>query len=244
MNLVFLSVFAASLAGSLHCAAMCGAFLAAAASHGVGVRSALSAQAAYHVGRLVTYLAFGVAAGLAGGALDVAGSTVGIGRASAFVAGAVLVMTGVSALFARSDLVPLRRRAPSRLGAVLGAVLAGLRRLPALPRAFLLGLSTTFVPCGWLYAFVATAAATGDLAMAVTVMLAFWAGGVPALGLAGVGWQKVVARVGARARVVSAALVVASGVLVLGLRIQAPAQAPDGSGPTATGAAPCPLHPR
>ena len=97
----------------------------------------------------------------------------------------------------------------------LGRVLAAFSRLPAVPRAFLLGLSTTLVPCGWLYAFVATAAGTGGVVPALGVMLAFWTGTLPALVVGAFGLRGLFARVGARGRAVSAALVAVSGVLLL-----------------------------
>ena len=69
------SVFVASLLGSLHCAGMCGAFVAFA----VGIddpdaaRKRARLHAAYNLGRLVTYSVLGAIAGAIGGALDLAG---------------------------------------------------------------------------------------------------------------------------------------------------------------------------
>jgi sulfite exporter TauE/SafE len=231
-----LPVLVASLGGSLHCAAMCGPYMAAVTGFGTTGRAGPVTHAAYHAGRLATYLALGVAGGALGGALDLAGRAAGIARVSALVAGVVLVAWGVSALVVRRGLVRLRRRAPSRLGSVLGVVLARLARLPALPRALALGLSTTLVPCGWLYAFVATAAGTGGVLPALAVMLAFWLGTLPALVAAGLGLRGLFARLGERGRTVSAVLIAASGILLLGLRLDAPR--PE------VAAASCPLHPR
>jgi len=240
-----LPVLLASVAGSLHCAAMCGPFLAAVAGDGSHGRSGVASHAAYHVGRLVTYAALGGVGGLVGGAVDGAGIAVGIGRISALAAGLVLIVYGVSAFVPRSGLVRLRRRAPSRLGAVLGRVLAAFSRLPAVPRAFLLGLSTTLVPCGWLYAFVATAAGTGGVVSGLGVMLAFWVGTLPALVAGAFGLRGLLARVGARGRAVSAALVAVSGVLLLAWRVEAasPFAGKAASAPGAAAPASCPLHP-
>jgi hypothetical protein len=105
----------------------------------------------------------------------------------------------------------------------------------------MLGLSTTLVPCGWLYAFVATAAASGSFVSGVSVMAAFWLGTVPALLVAGVGIGKLVARFGAHARAATASLTVAAGVLVLVLRVAGPLPASAASNPSAP--ASCPLHP-
>jgi uncharacterized protein len=116
------------------------------------------------------------------------------------------------------------------------------RDLPVVPRAALLGLSTTLVPCGWLYTFVAAAAASGDVASGFGIMAAFWLGTVPALVVAGVGVGKLVTRFGAQVRAATASLTVAAGVLMLVLRAAGPA--PAFAAPTAKDVpVSCPLHP-
>ena len=246
MNSYWIPVLIASVGGSLHCAAMCGPFMAAVTGFGPGGRAGPATHAAYHFGRLITYVALGAAGGLLGRALDLAGSAAGVGRVSALVAGSILVVWGLSALVARRGLLTLRRRAPSRLGSLLGRSLAWLGRFPPVPRALLLGFSTTLVPCGWLYAFVATAAGTGSVLSALGVMLVFWIGTLPALLAAGLGLRSLFARLGARARTVSASLIAISGVVLLGVRIDVPrlVASSDSTSSPGTGAAPCPLHGR
>jgi sulfite exporter TauE/SafE len=197
------------------------------------------------VGRLLTYLGLGATAGLVGTALDLAGDGAGIGRASAVVAGVLLVVWGLAAMAPSTPLVRIRRRAPRRAGALLGRVLVRIRALPSVPRAALLGLSTTFVPCGWLYAFVAASAASGSVDGALVVMAAFWLGTLPALLVASIGLGALTRRLGDRSRAVSASLVVVSGVLLLALRATA-APPPDAPAtePRPSHAAPCPLHAR
>jgi uncharacterized protein len=242
MNTLLLPVLLGSLAGSLHCAAMCGPFAAGLGSFARAGRGAYAAHAAYHFGRLLTYLVLGGSAALLGQVLDLAGKTAGVSRVSAIVAGALLVLFGLSTLAHERGLLRLRRSAPQRLGTLLGAVFARVRDLPVLPRAALLGLSTTLVPCGWLYAFVATAAASGSFASGAGIMAAFWLGTVPALVVAGVGVGKLVARFGTHARAATASLTVAAGVLVLVLRAAGPIPANAASSPSVA-AASCPLHP-
>jgi sulfite exporter TauE/SafE len=244
VNSYWIPVLIASVGGSLHCAAMCGPFMAAVTGFGPNGRAGPATHAAYHLGRLITYVALGAAGGLLGGALDLAGSAAGVGRVSALVAGSILVAWGVSALVARRSLVTLRRRAPTRLGSLLGSALGWLGRFPPLPRALLLGFSTTLVPCGWLYAFVATAAGTGNVLSALGVMLVFWVGTLPALLAAGFGLRGLLARLGARARTVSASLIAVSGIVLIGVRIDVPrlVTSSDSTAQTETRAAPCPLH--
>jgi len=242
MSPFFVPVLVASVAGSLHCAAMCGPFVAAVAGFAPAGRGGYAAHAAYHLGRLATYLVLGGAAALAGQALDLAGKAAGFASVSAVVAGGLLVLGGLSALASNGGLVKLRRHAPKRFGTVLGRWLGRIRGLPRVPRALLLGLSTTLVPCGWLYVFVATAAAAGRFEAGAFLMFAFWLGTLPALVAAGVGLQKLVATFGAHARTASAALAVAAGVLVLSLRAAAPPGV-DVTGGSPKAPASCPLHP-
>ena len=53
------------------------------------------------------------------------------------------------------------------------------RERPPVARALLLGLFSTLLPCGWLYAFAVLAAGTGGPWTGMLVMAAFWAGTVP-----------------------------------------------------------------
>jgi sulfite exporter TauE/SafE len=240
VNLIALPILLGSLAGSLHCAAMCGPFVAAVAAPTPGARTSAGAQAAYHGGRLSIYLALGAVAGLLGGALDLAGSAAGLGRVSAVIAGVVLVLWGATQFFPRPSLLRLGRRATPRLGSLLGAVLVRFRSFSPASRALVLGFSTGLVPCGWLYAFVATAAASGHVASALGVMFAFWLGTVPALLATSLGLRGLLSRFGRHARTASASLIVLSGLSLLALRL---GSAPAGSHEpgAVTMPVPCPL---
>jgi sulfite exporter TauE/SafE len=242
MNALLWPVLLGSVAGSLHCAAMCGPFAASVGGFARNERGGYTAHAAYHAGRLLTYLTLGGTAALLGQALDLAGKSAGVSRVSAVVAGALLVVFGLSTLAQDRGLVTLRRRPMLRLGTILGHVLSRMRDLPVVPRAALLGLSTTLVPCGWLYAFVAAAAASGEVVSGVGIMAAFWLGTVPALVVAGIGVGKLVKRFGAHARAATASLMVATGVVVLVLRAAGPVPG-DAATDTAKTPASCPLHP-
>jgi sulfite exporter TauE/SafE len=48
-------------------------------------------------------------------------------------------------------------------------------------RVAILGLSSALLPCGWLYAFVVTAAGTGSAMRGALVMGVFWVGTVPVM---------------------------------------------------------------
>ncbi len=179
---VLLGLFVAGAAGSaLHCVPMCGGFVlgqvadrmtrlpAGALCEWRRVRT--GALVPYHLGRLTTYAGLGAVAGAAGGAMT----------RLPWLGGMLL---GVAALlFAAHALrLPGLARAPagwSRL--VTRAARRG-------GDGYLLGVALGFLPCGFLYAALATAAAGGGAAFGAVAMLAFGLGTAPALiavGIAG-----------------------------------------------------------
>ena len=99
MTALLLTVFVASVVGSLHCIGMCGPFVAFySGADGSGGARRLFSHAAYSGGRLLTYAVFGIAAGAVGAALDVAGSLAGFQRIAAIIAGVTMILWGVFAL--------------------------------------------------------------------------------------------------------------------------------------------------
>jgi len=218
------SVLAASVLGSVHCGAMCGGFVAAYAGEGALPRGErLLAHGAYNGARLVTYLGLGALAGFAGRALDLAGRAVGVAHVAAVVAAAVLVVSGLMALRPPGRLVALKRGPKTRLGSMLGRWLLRFRGAPPVTRALALGFSTTLLPCGWLYAFAALAAATGSAAGGALLMGVFWLGTVPlllGLGMSLDGVGRRFANVLSRLRPV---LILGVGTVTLLSRIELPA---------------------
>jgi sulfite exporter TauE/SafE len=250
-TLGYLAIAGASLVGSAHCAAMCGGFVAAYAgnSGGSAPERALS-HAAYNGGRLVTYAALGAVAGALGAALDLAGRAAGVAQIAAVATGIVLLVTGAAGFAPRPRLVKLRSRAPNRSGGLLSRVLLRARGQRAPIRALLLGLFTTLLPCGWLYAFVAYSAAAGGAGAGALSMAAFWLGSLPVMLGVGVSLQSLSARLLQRLPRFRSALLLLAGVLTLVFRFQGPALASPGETqrtPAATGSAlpaatDCPYH--
>lgn len=187
-----LPIFVASLLGSVHCLGMCGS-LVALASGTARDGKLLRAQGAYHGVRLVAYVLWGVLAGAAGSALDLAGSALGLGRSAALVAGVLMAFWGARTLVrlwrpqVGGALVQLTSsRSSGGLGKLSTRLLARLSERSDLARGALLGLLSALLPCGWLYAFVLGAAATASPLYGGLVMATFWSGTVPLL--LGWGW--------------------------------------------------------
>lgn len=172
------SVWVAALLGSVHCAAMCGGFVCAITTPGRAVAS----QAAWHLGRGAAYVVLGLAAGLLGRGLESTLDASGVRHSAAFAAGALLVVRGIRELWAPA---PARPHRPAPWSHLVARGIRAVRALPLIPRALLVGAFAALLPCGWLWAFVTTAAGTGQPWLGALVMLAFWAGTVPLL--AGVG---------------------------------------------------------
>ena len=211
------------LGGFGHCVAMCGPLVGAlgiSAPPGIPARRALLPQLAYHLGRITTYGTIGAVMGLVGSFVNVAGRLAGWQDVVAVLAGALMVAMGLGAA-GQSLWVK------SAEGRLAGRVLGAVRRLAgheAPLRAYPLGLVLGFLPCGLSYSAFAAAAATGHPARGMALALAFGAGTLPALLLAGA----VVSALSARARGVlyraGGLLVALLGVLFVlrGLRIHVP----------------------
>jgi sulfite exporter TauE/SafE len=245
----WVSVFAASLAGSVHCAAMCGGFVAAyAGNEGQGAARRAASHVAYNGGRLVTYLALGAAAGAVGRALDLAGSALGLAHVAGIVTGVVLLVTGAMALAPRARVVRLGTGPARGLASRLTPLFQRFRAKPAVIRALVLGLSSTLLPCGWLYAFAAFAAATGGALSGAWLMSAFWLGSLPVMLGLGVSVQGVTRRFGRYLPRLRPILILVVGVFTLLSRLQLPAFAAGKQSPAAAAHVPttsdCPCHRR
>jgi sulfite exporter TauE/SafE len=221
--LAWSGIVLASAAGSVHCAAMCGGFVAAYTNGGEqrGVR--LVAHLAYNAGRLVTYSVLGASAGALGSALDLAGRAAGVAHAAAIATAVLLLVSGAAGLAPRTRLVKLERRVPRPFTRRIAAVFAQFRDKPPVVRAALLGLSTTLLPCGWLYAFVALAAASGSAFEGALTLSAFWVGSVPVLLGVGVSLRALGQSAWGRLSRLRPSLVIAVGVITLFSRLQLPA---------------------
>jgi sulfite exporter TauE/SafE len=164
-------VLLASIAGSLHCAAMCGGLSLAAGG------GSLSSQWAYHVSRGGVYILLGAWAGQTGQAW--------------FSNWEWRPLQWISMVMLLGVLVLLRV-----FGSRLATSLAqrGFRRKSAI----LIGLSSVFLPCSWLYSYVFLAGASGSGRVGAGLMLAFWLGTLPALLGTRILLQGILAKLGIR----------------------------------------------
>lgn len=214
MLALVISIFIASLLGSLHCAGMCGAFLAIAVGGGNdGLK--VKTQAAYHLGRLATYVTLGVFAGLTGSLVDLTGTLVGLKSVAASIAGAVMVAFGAINLLRLAGISFARLQPPGFLGRWLSHGHRAAMARPPVIRAGLIGLLTTLLPCGWLYAFVVAAAGTASPLTGAMTMAVFWLGTLPVLVGIGAGIQRVTGAFGRNLSMLTCVLLMVVGAMTL-----------------------------
>jgi len=220
MTLLF-GVLAASVLGSVHCAAMCGAFacLARGGRHGFG---AWRAQAAYNGGRLLSYMLLGGIAGGVGAKVNDLGRLAGVGRAAAVVAGMLMIVWAADRIGVSFGVRSRLARAPEWMQRMMGRVLLMGRDAGETTRALLVGLVTTLLPCGWLYTFVVVAGSTGSALSGTAVMVVFWIGTVPMLVAVSAGAARLLGPFARRLPLASAVAVLALGVLSIAGKLRAP----------------------
>lgn len=207
-----LTIFLTSFFGSVHCAGMCGGFVALCTVESKRVPASVCG---YHLGRLNTYLLIGVAAGLIGASIKSAGIVIGIHYLASALLGGMLIVSGVAALSGRRLLRPdhpLLRRLSS---GVLTIVRHGNQLPIAFLRSFIIGTVTTLLPCGWLYSFAVVAATTGTPIDAVAVMFVFWLGTIPCLVATGALARALGGSLGQLAPRLTAVAVILAGVISL-----------------------------
>ena len=171
---LFVGVWIAGLLGSWHCAGMCGAFSVIAAR---GERPILS-QVAYHLGRLFTY---SILASLL--------HSLGLGFRNVFYwlgipQWGILLFVALVSLWAAFLAFGLWDRIPgfAVLSRRIGSKVASLNRVVGLGgngAAFVLGATSTLLPCMWLYGFLFVAASRQNLTETLFVVLLFWSTNIP-----------------------------------------------------------------
>lgn len=208
------------LAGSLHCAGMCGPLLLAVSGGAGASRSqVMRRMLLYHASRVFMYVLLGLGAGYAGKALSFGG----VGRGIAVAAGALLILaaTGLPA----GRYVSTVSQAWSAAAVRAGVKATTYTRRHPQSGYVVLGTVNGLVPCGLVYAAVAAAAACGTVAASVGFMTGFGVATVPLLLAITLSAASVPVLLRRRLRLAGPALMAIAGILLI-VRAFAP-MAPD-----------------
>jgi hypothetical protein len=186
-------LFVAGAAGSVvHCGPMCGGFvLGQVADRMVRLpqdrlcerqRISNGLLLPYHLGRMTTYGGLGA---LAAGSAAIVGRVAWFGSLSAvlLVTAALLFLTHALGRVLPSGV--RFDRAPRFWGRLIGRLTRRIRR-GSMFGEWLLGLALGFLPCGFLYAAIAAAAASANPARGAAAMVAFGLGTTPVLMIVGI----------------------------------------------------------
>jgi sulfite exporter TauE/SafE len=193
---VLISAWLLGTLGSVHCLTMCGGFVAAAIARDTAPKPGAAApllpattlvrrQLAYHVGRIACYALLGGGFGAAGAAALNTAALLPLQRVLYIGANLFLVLMGASLALGTPGVAGLQH-AGARLFAGMLPALRPLLKLPGTAGRVALGLVWGLVPCALVYATLPLALFAGGAWQGTLVMLAFGAGTVPALALAGV----------------------------------------------------------
>jgi len=212
---LMIAVLSASLLGSLHCAGMCGGlmFFALGSDQEQAKGSRTKLQCAYHGGRMLTYTLLGVIAGTIGQAIDFGGSYLGLQRAAAIFAGVMMIGFGIITLARIRGVRIAHVKVPGPLRRFVERSQRAAFSLTPFKRALSIGLLTTLLPCGWLYAYAFIAAGTASPFWGGVTMIVFWLGTLPVMASLGAGIQFLTGRLNAKLPYITAGAVVVVGVM-------------------------------
>ena len=207
-----------SLVGSMHCVGMCTPFAILAMGSPTGPKRDRTMRiTAYHLGRLATYWSMGIGVAILSSSIQLfAGGNRGLVLVGWFV-GIAMIANGVIRMIATfSWQMPVNH---SRWSKAWSSAIVRLRRSyrsgPVWVGSFLWGLTSTLLPCGWLYLFVLAAAAAPNATMSIAMMTAFWVGTLPLLSVAAWGWSSASPRWQEIAQPFAAGCIISFGIFIL-----------------------------
>ena len=172
--------FTTALFGSGHCIGMCGGLVTALGLSSDGRRAGLTFHLLYNLGRTLTYSLIGLAVGWLGSAMVYKHALQGVTRYLLLGSDILVILAGLgtAGLFRWLNLSLFEFAGPIQS---MTKATRSLRKLPAAASALPLGVLFGFLPCGFLYAMILTAAQSADTLKGGLIMLAFGLGTLPAL---------------------------------------------------------------
>ncbi|MCP9627459.1 sulfite exporter TauE/SafE family protein [Rhodopseudomonas palustris] len=174
------------LAGSLHCAGLCGGIASSLLLATSSPDAAASGRAAtllrIQLGRTLSYTLFGAAVGAGGAAFGGLVTLAGLQPAMRIAAACALAWTGLSV----AGLFP-GFRVIDRALAMASSIRTRSSRRPPLPSSLALGIAWGFAPCGMVYAALLNAMLSGSTLAGAEFMAGFGLATIPAVAAAAFG---------------------------------------------------------
>jgi sulfite exporter TauE/SafE len=173
--MIVITGFIFGILGSLHCIGMCGPIVLALPVGEQSVFRFASGRTLYHFGRVISYAVMGAAVGLLGGKLLLPV----LQQNLSIIVGALLVLTVLfpkiirSVNFLNKIFDPITQKITSIIGKML--------KSKALASMLILGVMNGFLPCGFVYMAMSTAAVTGGSLAGMLFMVGFGFGTIPAM---------------------------------------------------------------
>ncbi|NBC86316.1 MAG: sulfite exporter TauE/SafE family protein [Bacteroidetes bacterium] len=161
--------------GSVHCIGMCGPLALSLPGATAARGRYLAERLLYNVGRAITYTTLGGAIGALGALVSLSGvqQWISIGIGLVMILGALVPW--VSRRVNRLEQVPARF-----LGRVMKPI-QSLYRRGGFGAMLVVGLLNGLLPCGFVYAALATSVTAGSIYTSMTFMAAFGLGTIPAM---------------------------------------------------------------
>lgn len=189
---LIMSVLFAGFMGSWHCALMCGPICVSLSSRG--------SLWSYHAGRGLSYTLFGAFAGAIGSAV-LLHSNIIIKIMGALVLVGILLWLTVHQW--KAEVFPWQQWMWQKINRYRN------------PSKFVLGISSVFLPCAWLYYFMAAAAATQSPWTGSLVLFLFWLSSLPALAGASLIMRGAVQKAPLQKRRVATLVITLSGMYAI-----------------------------
>lgn len=206
-SLIALSVFTSSLLGSTHCLGMCGGIA-------IVISKDLKSSFFYHIGRMISYVSLGALSGLLGAGVlsTIPSSTAAL--ISPLSLGLVFIYLGTNLVRKKRFHIDLPHILSKPFGNILGQ-----RDKSGLVGAFLIGLLSFSLPCGWLYGFIIGAATTKNSLSGAMMMFMFWLGTIPVLVLSPVIFKKIIDPIKEKIPQVAGLILILAGSFTIGAAI-------------------------
>lgn len=197
------------IAGSLHCVAMCGPLMLAIPLPPSDKWKMAMQTFIYQAGRITTYAILGLAFGILGKGIAVAGfqQALSIGAGILMIAAAFFAFRWEQAALSIPGMRMMTQLVQQRIGDLL-------RRNPT-GASLGIGLLNGLLPCGLVYAALAGAISTGDPLQGSAFMALFGLGTLPTLFLLMLSGRRLSAPLRARFRIVQPMLLALTGILLL-----------------------------